>query len=69
MSRASWSKHRHWHDGRGKTHKQGEEVLTLPVAPRPGYPTRVDRCWQCRHGYDHETNLACPECGADAIPF
>ena len=67
MPARPWSKHRHWHDNRGRTHRQAPHVPpVLPAASSP--PPQPSECWQCLAPIDPTTDR-CRECGADTLPF
>ncbi len=74
MSRASWSKHRHWHDSRGRTHKQGRhvpELLSAALRYRPETqpaPEATFLCEWCRAQVP-VSEPTCPSCGRETLPF
>lgn len=64
-ARRPWDLHRHYHDERGRTRKQGP-ARVLPILPRqPGLG--MASCWRCEAPLgDKDT---CPQCGESQVPF
>jgi hypothetical protein len=70
-----WSKHRHWHDDRGRTHKQGVHITWgWPLdafRARPPEPADANRTYPCDwcHAAVPIGETVCPSCGQETLPF